>query len=332
MSNNQSVNNSEKNSLDSFDSIQRCPHDKENPYTMVLNSLIRDNSISPNCRWLIIYLLSNKEGWNIKVSQIVKNVKKFIGRDSVYHLINEAIDSGYMYREEFNVNGLKRYKYYLSENKNLKIHTEKQKLKKCLPYPDPQDTDPPYTENQYSKESTKKEITSKEKTLTQSSSSLECCPKKETKQKCNRVDDDDIKRNLKDLDMERGQSSDVEVVKTNGTKLVMSQSVIYSHFAKKAYATEIIQEAINRIRQVQGPVNNILKYLESTCESILREQEIDKNSFTKTKKPKKEYAPSSRPIEHVETVVMGDYIKKKNEEKRLAEEKKRKELEDERNR
>jgi hypothetical protein len=118
-----------------IDTIQRCPHDKENPYTMVSTALIRDASLSPECRWLLIYLLSNAPGWKIKVKQVAAHVKGHIGRDRVRDLFNEACDAGYMRKEHVFGN----YKYYISETP---------KFKKCLQSPENQGTDNQGTENQ----------------------------------------------------------------------------------------------------------------------------------------------------------------------------------------
>lgn len=119
-------------------SIQRCPHDEENPYAQISRELIRDDTISPNCRWLLMLLLSNKDGWVIKIPQLVRQCKNHFGRDKVYQLIKEAVVAGYMFRHEYLEKGKKRYTYYLSE---------KPKFKKCLLFPGFQ-----YTENTYSKE------------------------------------------------------------------------------------------------------------------------------------------------------------------------------------
>lgn len=137
--------------------IQRCPHDKENPYSMVSRDLIRDETISPECRWLIIYLLSMKDGWKINVEQIKSHVKPFMGKDRLHKIINEAITAGYMMREEWQQvlrrpNGayqgsLKRVRYFISETP---------KFKKSLlhpPFPDAEDQGPDKTDD--------KEITSK---------------------------------------------------------------------------------------------------------------------------------------------------------------------------
>ncbi len=107
--------------------IERCPHDEENPYTQILNSLIRDSSLSPDCRWLLIYLLSNSKNWKISIGQIVNHLKNHKGyaRDSVYKLINEAINAGYMKREQSCKGKFGKVKYFLSE---------RPKFKKCLPH------------------------------------------------------------------------------------------------------------------------------------------------------------------------------------------------------
>lgn len=97
------------------DTIQRWPHDQENPYTVLSNEIIRDPSISFECRGLLHYLLSNKFNWQIRVSQIVDHIKSHCGIKKVYKIINEAIQAGYMKRIR-NLNTFKTsYTYYISE-------------------------------------------------------------------------------------------------------------------------------------------------------------------------------------------------------------------------
>ena len=133
--------------------FQRCPHDKENPYSMISRELIRDQSISPECRWLIIYLLANKDNWKINIRQIINHCKGQMGRDRVYAVIKEAIDSGYILREEFTTEkNLRRTRYFVSESP---------KFKKCLRLPDFQEAEsenpekPDYKEEASSKEKQK---------------------------------------------------------------------------------------------------------------------------------------------------------------------------------
>jgi len=125
------------------DTFERCPHDAENPYAQISRSLIRDETISPECRWMLIYLLSNSDGWIIKVKQIINHLKGFAncGRDRIYEIIGEAIESGYMLRVEYLKNNLKRYKYRVSETP---------KFKKCFRCPGSQDTGSQFTGSQYS--------------------------------------------------------------------------------------------------------------------------------------------------------------------------------------
>jgi hypothetical protein len=101
--------------------IQRCPHDKENPYAQISRDLIRDESISPECRWLIIYLLSMSDNWSIRIKQLIAHLKPHIGRDKVYRLINQAIEAGYMKKEIDREGNLNRgIRYFVSESPKFK--------------------------------------------------------------------------------------------------------------------------------------------------------------------------------------------------------------------
>ena len=95
--------------------FHRCPHDTENPYAQVSRSLIRDNSISPECRWLIIYLLANRDDWKINIKQIINHCDGFMGKNRVYDVVKEAIKAGYIKAENYFVKGLKRIRYLVSE-------------------------------------------------------------------------------------------------------------------------------------------------------------------------------------------------------------------------
>ena len=126
-----------------FNSIERSPHDESNPYAQILHKLIKDDEISPNCRLVLISLLSNRDGWVININQLKKEYKNWFGKDKLYEIIDEALEAGYLMREIYTVNNLKRYKYYLSEKK---------RFKKCFRYPDSQDTEFQDPENPDSKQ------------------------------------------------------------------------------------------------------------------------------------------------------------------------------------
>lgn len=123
--------------------FQQCDADGEMPFAMIPNELIRNESISPNCRLLIIYLLSNAPGWKIYVNQMVDHFKSHLGRDKVYSVINEALGSGYLKRETYLESGKKRFKYIVSRTP---------KFKKEMLFPDFQYTERQDTENPDSKE------------------------------------------------------------------------------------------------------------------------------------------------------------------------------------
>lgn len=136
--------------IDSFElennTIQRCPHDRENPYTMIRNDLIRDQNISPECCYLIIFLLSNSPGWVIKIKYLIKQLQGRWGRDKVYNKLKEAIEAGYIKKEVIcNANLRQHVKYYVSETP---------KFKKSFRHTDFRDVENQNTENTHNKEET----------------------------------------------------------------------------------------------------------------------------------------------------------------------------------
>lgn len=103
--------------------IEQCPYDREDPYVSIPQNLIRDENLSMSCRWMLIYLLSNTGNWKVNVSQIWNHCKRHHGggRDNVRKWINEAIEAGYMKKEEYvNEKNLTRIRYYVSRSPKFK--------------------------------------------------------------------------------------------------------------------------------------------------------------------------------------------------------------------
>jgi hypothetical protein len=98
--------------------FQRCPHDRENPYSQISRELIRDPNVSPQAKWLIIYLLSHQEGFNISMPYILKNQK--ISKNRMYSMIDQCLEAGYLKRTEYLFEGRKRFKYFISETPKFK--------------------------------------------------------------------------------------------------------------------------------------------------------------------------------------------------------------------
>lgn len=145
-----------------FDDISADESDEVFKYTIVPNALIRDATISPQCRWLIIYLISNEKGWKIKSQQLWKHTEGFIGRDGIRKILNEAILAGYIDRTPITrlVNGkhLRRYSYKVASTPKFK------KSLQCPRFQGPENQGPELqgAEVQGSKEVLYKELLSKE--------------------------------------------------------------------------------------------------------------------------------------------------------------------------
>lgn len=119
------VSHPELNIDEKESSIELSPYDQNEPYSIVPHDLIRDSSISPECRWLIIYLSSNNKDWKIHTNQVKEHVKGFIGRDRVDNLFKEAAKAGYIKIEIFlNEHNLRRYRYIVSKFKKFFLHPD----------------------------------------------------------------------------------------------------------------------------------------------------------------------------------------------------------------
>jgi len=261
-----------------IDAIQRCPHDQDNPYAQISNDLIRDQSISPNCRWLIIYLLANKGTWKIKISQIREHVSGHIGRNKLFQIVNEAIEAGYILREEYTYKNLKRCRYFISE---------KPKFKKCYRCPENGDTEGGDAQNQHDKEDNhKKEHKKKEYSKSSSSEEMQVAPA-----------DDDSGKNI---------GENIWYRRTSGQMKRITQSDIYLHFIKLPFSTETVNESISRFRLLTSPINTPLKYLESICVTIDKEKEnkSSKDHKTAIKNPLQETEKIKE-----DTITFGEYKK-----------------------
>ena len=107
--------------LETAHTIQRCPHDRQNPYVMINQALIRDPSISPECAYLLIYLLSLPHDWQIRVNVLMTQMKDRMGRNKVQKLLREAREAGYMMLEKYHGDrGYIRCRYLLSETPKFK--------------------------------------------------------------------------------------------------------------------------------------------------------------------------------------------------------------------
>lgn len=82
------------------DTIEIDPDDITNNFTIIPNELLRNENLTPQCRWFICYLLSNNKNWKIRVDQVQKHLSSHrgYGDAGVYKLFKEAIRYGYMKR------------------------------------------------------------------------------------------------------------------------------------------------------------------------------------------------------------------------------------------
>jgi hypothetical protein len=79
-------------------SVSIIPDDAErrHPYCMIENEIIHDERLSPECRWLIMYLSIFPKGYEISVRVLHQKVEKHISKKRLIKLISEACKFGYL--------------------------------------------------------------------------------------------------------------------------------------------------------------------------------------------------------------------------------------------
>jgi|GEM_PF-2449331 len=93
MSSNTDMSNSVTSSNLTQEKIIRSSHDRENPFAQISRSLLRDNSLSFRARGLLCYMLSFPNNWEAHPQFIAKEAG--IGKDQMYSILKELIESGY---------------------------------------------------------------------------------------------------------------------------------------------------------------------------------------------------------------------------------------------
>ena len=144
------MTSSEKNT------IQRSPHDKENPYVIVNSVSIKDKKLSWQATGLLAFLLSQSSKWIIRKETLFTN--KTNGRDATKKAFDELIKHKYILPIQLFKRNLKNgTKYYLYETP---FEDAEEELKKCLRYTENQFAENPRlisnNNNKYKKNNTPK--------------------------------------------------------------------------------------------------------------------------------------------------------------------------------
>lgn len=114
--------------------LLRVKHDTEHPYVMLNRQAMRDPNLSLEAVGLWARLLSNKDDWEIHVTQLMEVNK--CGRDKMYRILRELITHGYAYHAVDRAKG--KYQtgtWYVFESKK-----SPEEIQKMFPF-----TENPYT-------------------------------------------------------------------------------------------------------------------------------------------------------------------------------------------
>lgn len=244
--------------------FQRCPHDAEHPYSMISNEMIRDRSISPKAKGVLLYLLHLPKGWKIYHTQLLYALN--IGKDYLKSAIDELMKEGYIKRTRKEGGVYQPYIYFISE------------LKKFLPERvfrsgKSEAENPPLLNTNITNDLSRKEDINK--SSSSSSSSLKVSEKTKSD-----PDDDDLKK-TSPSEEKKHQSESITYRTPKGESKTITDTEIFRHFVKFAFPTDIVRESIQKAQANPGAISNILSYLETTCRGLVSNRDANQNKHAK---------------------------------------------------
>lgn len=81
--------------------IERCPHDRQNPYAQINRKIFTDPDLSWEAKGLLAYFISLPDNWSIKVCHLITLYQgRGGGEKAIYAMINELINAGYCTRKQ----------------------------------------------------------------------------------------------------------------------------------------------------------------------------------------------------------------------------------------
>ena len=103
-------------------SIIRLP--RRDRYAVISSACIEDKRLSWEARGLLIYLLSKKDNWQVKIKDLINQTKDCLGvrsgRDKVYKVLKELRCAGYLWRDFSRCGGtFAGVEYVVSEDPDL---------------------------------------------------------------------------------------------------------------------------------------------------------------------------------------------------------------------
>ena len=82
--------------------VFRAEHNKDNPYTVISNKLLRDHSIKRSDKGLLVELLSWSDKHRVCIQALIKKGKE--GRDAIHGMLSRLESSGYIKRTQIKNN------------------------------------------------------------------------------------------------------------------------------------------------------------------------------------------------------------------------------------
>lgn len=277
-------------------SVVRGKKNRNNPFVQLSRKMFEDEKISLKAKGLIGYCLSKPDDWVFYISNMANELKE--GEKAIYSALDELIENGYAFRyQKRKENG--EFDYWetiVSDSvEEIKICIEElespEEIKKS--FTEPQNGDVAHKAYEPDRRFGRAGfggaalyINNNNKTKNDISSSSIASSSLETSSTKKRSDDDDFEKMPLGLE----DSEPVTFKNTKGKLQSVSQSEIYRYFIQKrtSFDTSTIKQAIRRAKELEAPITDIMRFLETTCENI---ESSNKKNKILSNEPKPDNAP-----------------------------------------
>lgn len=103
------------------------------------------------------------------------------------------------------------------------------------------------------------------------------------------LDDDDTRGQKQDLKEEKSVQGNVNYIDAKGNSQTITTSEIFRQLIRSPYPTDVIRQAIDRIRKIRSPITDFMHYLKSICDSIVMQNKKSEEPIKKKEKKEPEF-------------------------------------------
>lgn len=239
--------------------------DRRFKFVQLLNSMFEDTDLSLKAKGFIGYCLTKPSDWHFSMTHLCSVLKE--GERAIYAVINECIEHGYAYRYQTHAeNGdFLPWQTVVSDSKH-EIQEIRREIEKSLTLRGFGDAQTALAQN-----------------VTHSNTELSNTEKEVI------IDDDEARAREEHSKEEKSVQGNVNYLDSKGNSQTITTSEIFRQLIGSPYPTEVIRQAIDRMRKIRSPITDFMHYLKSICDSIVLQNKKSVDPIKKKEKKEPEF-------------------------------------------